>query len=30
MASFGGAGGPEWLALARAWRGRRQPLLLGL
>jgi preprotein translocase subunit SecY len=30
MASFGGAGGPEWLALVSAWLGRGQPLFLAL
>jgi preprotein translocase subunit SecY len=28
MASFGGAGGPEWLGLASAWLGRGQPLFI--
>jgi preprotein translocase subunit SecY len=28
MASFGGAGGPEWLAMVSAWLGRGQPLFL--
>ena len=28
MASFGGAGGPEWLAVITAWLGRGGPLFL--
>jgi preprotein translocase subunit SecY len=30
MASFGGAGGPEWLATISAWLGQGQPLFIGL
>ena len=30
MASFGGAGGPEWLAALTAWLGRGSPLFLAL
>ena len=30
IASFGGAGGPAWLATASAWLGRGQPLFLSL
>jgi preprotein translocase subunit SecY len=30
MASFGGAGGPEWLGMITAWLGQGQPLFIGL